>query len=70
MESKVFLGLIPPELQGIADTLARHIEAEYGATALPLEVAQTPVPLYVNLMKPPETTLFHALFTADPWNIL
>ncbi|WP_233591436.1 hypothetical protein [Corallococcus sp. AB011P] len=70
MESKVFLGPAPLELQGIADTVARHIEAEYGATALPLEIAQTPVPLYVNFMKPPETTLFHALFTSEPGNIL
>ncbi|RKI04115.1 hypothetical protein [Corallococcus sp. AB038B] len=69
MESKVFLGPIPMELQDIADTLARHIEAEYGATVLPLDVAQTPVPLYVNAMKPPETTLFHALFTSEPGNI-
>ncbi|RKH71514.1 hypothetical protein D7X96_08390 [Corallococcus interemptor] len=68
--AKAFLGPIPLELRGIADIVARGIEAHYGATALPLEVAQTPVPLYVNLMKPPETTLFHALFTADPWNIL
>ncbi|MBN8229329.1 hypothetical protein JYK02_17610 [Corallococcus macrosporus] len=68
--AKAFLGPIPLELQGITDTVARHIEAEFGATALPLEVAQTPVPLYVNLMKPPETTLFHALFTSEPGNIL
>ncbi|NOJ91749.1 hypothetical protein HMI51_02155 [Corallococcus coralloides] len=68
--AKVFLGPVPLELQGIADTVARHIEAEYGATALPLEIAQTPVPLYVNLMQPPETTLFHALFTSEPGNIL
>ncbi|WP_223642127.1 hypothetical protein [Corallococcus sp. EGB] len=68
--TKVFLGPIPLELQGIADTVARHIETEYGATALPLEVAQTPVPLYVNLMKPPQTTLLHALFTSEPENIL
>ncbi|MBZ4335525.1 hypothetical protein K8556_32330 [Corallococcus sp. AS-1-12] len=57
------------ELRGIAEVVAQRIEANYGATALPLEVAQTPVPLYVNFMKPPETTLFHALFTSEPWNI-
>ncbi|WP_404365558.1 hypothetical protein ACIHQR_34965 [Corallococcus coralloides] len=69
LDSKVFLGPIPMELRGIAEVVAQRIEANYGATALPLEVAQTPVPLYVNFMKPPETTLFHALFTSEPWNI-
>ncbi|AFE03751.1 hypothetical protein COCOR_00863 [Corallococcus coralloides DSM 2259] len=69
LDSKVFLGPIPLELRSIAEVVAQRIEAEYGATALPLEVAQTPVPLYVNFMKPPETTLFHALFTSEPWNI-
>jgi hypothetical protein len=69
LDSKVFLGPVPLELRDIADTVARRIEADFGATALPLEVAQTPVPLYVNFMKPPETTLFHAFFTSEPWNI-
>lgn len=68
--AKAFLGPIPLELRSIAAVVAQGIEAHYGATALPLEVAQTPVPLYVHLVKPPETTLFHALFTADPENIL
>ncbi|TSC22950.1 hypothetical protein [Corallococcus sp. Z5C101001] len=69
MDSKVFLGPIPLELRSIADTVAQRIEADYGATPLPLDVAQAPVPLYVNFMKPPRTTLFHALFTSEPWNI-
>ncbi|MBN8469879.1 hypothetical protein JYJ95_25505 [Corallococcus exiguus] len=68
--AKALLGPTPLELRGIAKVIAQRIESDFGATELPLEVAQTPVPLYVNLMKPPQTTLFHALFTADPWNIL
>ncbi|WP_147441940.1 hypothetical protein [Corallococcus exercitus] len=70
LEAKAFLGPIPLELQDVASTVARRIEEEFGATALPLDVAQTPVPLYVNFMKPPATTLFHALFTSEPENIL
>ncbi|MCY1044478.1 hypothetical protein OV208_24370 [Corallococcus sp. bb12-1] len=68
-DSKVFLGPTPLELQGIADVIAQRIEADYGATALPLDIAQTPVPLYVHFMRPPQTTLFHALFSSEPWNI-
>ncbi|RKG84517.1 hypothetical protein [Corallococcus terminator] len=67
--SQVFLEPIPLELQGIADVIAQRIEEDYGATALPLEVAQTPVSLYVHFMKPPQTTLFHALFSSEPGNI-
>ncbi|RKH15360.1 hypothetical protein D7V97_00475 [Corallococcus sp. CA053C] len=60
---------IPFDLRDAARKVSQRIEANYGATALPLEIAQTPVPLYVHFMKPPETTLFHALFTSEPWNI-
>ena len=67
--AKVFLGPAPLELQGIAELIAERIEANFGATALPLEIAQTPVPLYVNSIMPPHTTLFHALFTTEPGNI-
>ncbi|RKH14313.1 hypothetical protein D7Y13_25000 [Corallococcus praedator] len=68
-DSQVFLKPIPLELQGIAEAIAQRIEADYGATALPLDIAQTPVPLYVHFMKPPRTTLFHALFSSEPENI-
>lgn len=67
--AKAFLGPAPLELRDIAEVVAQRIEANYGATALPLEIAQTPVPLYVHFMEPPRTTLFHALFSSEPENV-
>jgi hypothetical protein len=55
-----------PETRAPADIIARRIEATFGANMLPREMARTPVPLYVQWKEPPETTLFHALFTSQP----
>lgn len=57
---------LPAEMQEPARVMARKIEAHFGASALPREVAETPVPLFVEWMKPPNTTLFHALFASRP----
>lgn len=53
---------LPPEMQHPAEVLARRIEETYGVTRLPRELAETPVPLFVEPVEPPHTTLFHALF--------
>jgi hypothetical protein len=37
-----------------------------GVTALPAELAAAPVPLYVDWCVPPDSTLFHALFSSEP----
>jgi hypothetical protein len=60
---------LPPEMRGPADVIARRIEATFGVSALPRELAETPVPLIVDPKEPPDTTLFHALFTSQPESI-
>lgn len=60
---------LPHEIRTTASIMARRIEATFEVTALPHEWAQMPVPLYVQHTKPPETTLFHALFLDDPENL-
>lgn len=59
----------PPEMQPMADLIARRIEETFGVSKLPREIAETPVPLFVKWVEPPETTLFHALFTNEPDNV-
>ncbi|MCY1032793.1 hypothetical protein OV207_15085 [Corallococcus sp. BB11-1] len=56
----------PESLLTPAQVIGSAIEAEFGARLLPLESAHRPVPLFVEWKAPPETTLFHALFTASP----
>jgi hypothetical protein len=58
-----------PEIRAPAEVIARKIEATFGYSALPREVAETPVPLFVQWKQPPETTLFHALFTNEPGSL-
>lgn len=59
----------PPEMQHPADIIARKIEETFGVSKLPREIAETPVPLFVQWVEPPETMLFHALFTNEPDNV-
>ncbi|WNG20735.1 hypothetical protein [Cystobacter fuscus] len=49
-----------------AQVVARKIETTFGFSAIPREIAETPVPLFVGWREPSEATLFHALFTSDP----
>jgi hypothetical protein len=57
---------LPTEMRPPAEVTARRIESSFQVRALPREVAETPIPLYVEPMEPPATTLFHALFTGAP----
>ncbi|WNG42720.1 hypothetical protein F0U60_00380 [Archangium minus] len=59
----------PLEMKLPADILSRKIEETFGVSKLPREIAETPVPLFVKWVEPPETTLFHALFTNEPDNV-
>ncbi len=59
----------PPEMEPVADVIARKIEETFGVSKLPRDIAETPVPLFVKWVEPPETTLFHALFTNEPDNV-
>ena len=66
---QVFLESLPPEMQAPAEVVARKLEATFGVTALPHELARTPVPLIVEFKEPPYTTLFDALFISQPDSI-
>jgi hypothetical protein len=57
---------LPPEMRPTAEVIARGLEAKFRVRALPPESTRTPVPLIVDWMEPPNTTLFHALFTSRP----
>jgi hypothetical protein len=67
--AKAFFDPLPPEMQALAEVVGRKIEAMFGAEALPREIAETRVPLIVDRVEPPETTLFHALFTSRPESV-
>lgn len=69
VREQVFLGELPPEMRAPAEVVARRIESRFGVSALPFEIASLPVPLFVEWKAPPETTLFHALFTSEPENV-
>jgi hypothetical protein len=66
---KASFGQPPPGMVFPTQVVARTIEKIFGFSALPRELAETPVPLYAGLLEPPKTTLFHTLFTSDPGNI-
>jgi hypothetical protein len=59
----------PLEMKHPAEVIARKLEESFGVGKLPREIAETPVPLVVQWVEPPETTLFHALFTNEPGNV-
>lgn len=63
---EVFFDPLPPEIRAPAEVVARKIEALFGVEAVPREIAETRIPLIVDRREPPETTLFHALFTSLP----
>jgi hypothetical protein len=67
--AKVFFEPLPPEMQALAEVVGRKLEAMFGAQALPREIAETRIPLIVDRLEPPATTLFHALFATDPENV-
>lgn len=69
LNPRVLFEPFPPELRRPAEIIARHIEATYGYSKVSPEVAQTPIPLFVEWKEPPVTTLFHALFTNEPTSI-
>jgi hypothetical protein len=66
LSSEVFLDSLPDEMKEPANVIARKIEETFGASAFPREWNRIPVPLFVDPQQPPNTTLFHALFTGQP----
>jgi hypothetical protein len=60
---------LPAEMQNPANVIAKKIETKFGASTLPREIAETPVPLFVEWKEPPNTTLFHALFASAPESV-
>jgi hypothetical protein len=69
VHEEAFLDPLPPEMRAPAEVIARRIENRFGVSALPPEIAATPIPLFVEPLEPPDTTLFHALFTAEPASV-
>jgi hypothetical protein len=66
ISDKVLFEPLPAEMRAPAGVIARSIETTFGASALPRRIAETPVPLIVEPREPPDTRLFHALFTSEP----
>jgi hypothetical protein len=66
---QVFFEPLPEEMRAPADVMAKGIEARWGVSLLPREVAETSIPLFVDPQQPPHTTLFHALFTSQPASV-
>jgi hypothetical protein len=60
---------LPEPMRSLAKVISSKLEATFGVSALPREVAQMPVPLVVQWKEPPEATLFHALFTSEPQSV-
>ncbi len=69
LHSEVCLEQLPPAMHEPAAVIARMMERKFGVSALPPEIAATPIPLIVQWQEPPHTTLFHALFTNEPDNV-
>lgn len=63
---RVHLGTLPSRMSAPAQVVARKLEDTFGVSALPRELAEASIPLYVEPRAPPQTTLFHALFTSEP----
>lgn len=66
---RVFFDPLPPEMWAPSEIVARKIEELFGVEALPREIAETRIPLIVERREPPDTTLFHALFTSRPESV-
>jgi hypothetical protein len=66
---RAFFDPLPPEMRAPAEVVARKIEARFQAEAVPHEIAGTRIPLIVGPHEPPDTTLFHALFTGWPESV-
>jgi hypothetical protein len=66
---QLFFDALPPELRAPADAIARRIESRFSVSRLPPEITATPIPLFVDLKRPPHATLFHALFSSEPLSV-
>lgn len=60
---------LPPEMETPARLVSEKLAASFGVEPLPRSRAEEPIPLIVHGKAPPETTLFHALFTSEPERI-
>lgn len=65
-DPRVYFEPLPSEMRHTAEIVARRLEATFGMSALPRDLATIPIPLFVEPLEPPDTTLFHALFTSEP----
>lgn len=66
---RAFFDPLPSDMRAPAEIVAGKIEAMFGVEAVPREIAETQIPLIVGPHEPPDTTLFHALFTGWPESV-
>lgn len=67
-----FKAIFEPTLPGMdfpVRVISRKIEETFSFSAVPSDIARTPIPLFVESKEPPHTTLFDALFTSEPASI-
>jgi hypothetical protein len=62
----VFFEALPSDMHAPAEAMGRGLRETFDVHALPPELANTRVPLIVDPVMPPDTTLFHALFISEP----
>lgn len=63
---RAFLEPLPAEMRHSAEIISQKLESTFRVSAFPRSIAEVRIPLYVEPMEPPNTTLFHALFTSEP----
>ena len=62
----VFYEPLPTGMRAAADVMSHRIRETFDVQALPRALAETRIPLIVDPVMPPDTTLFHALFISKP----
>ncbi|RKH14262.1 hypothetical protein D7V97_03525 [Corallococcus sp. CA053C] len=68
-KAQLHLDPLPEAMTGTARLIAQELKARYNVSELPREVAATPVPVVVEWTRPPQTTLFDALFDSEPTSV-
>ena len=69
LSGEIFFDLASSGFADASNIICSKIEAVFGFSVLSREVAGTRVPLFVDPQQPPNTTLFHALFTGQPESV-
>lgn len=68
-EGRLYFEPFGPSMAEPARVIGEKLENHFGVEKLPQSVWETPVPFICNWQEPPDTTLFHALFSSEPKNL-